>query len=259
MISRHFLFIWVLPAAMVLTGDGSRAMAAERDLTLWYNQPAAKWVEALPVGNGRLGAMVFGGVDGERIQLNEETVWAGPPVPEPHEGIRKAMAEARKAWFAGDYARAHQVLQASLPPRITPRSHQTLGDLHLKVDLAGQPESYRRELNLDTGVAATRFSIGGVTHVREVFATAVDQVIVVRHSADKRGAVNMEIWLDRPADFEAKAAGDDALAMTGQAQHDGKHLGVKWHARLAVKTEGGSIRAEGNRLRVKAALPGAED
>jgi len=252
MISRYF-FIGMLHATIALVGPGGPATGAERALTLWYEQPAQKWVEALPVGNGRLGAMVFGRVDEERIQLNEETVWAGPPVPEPHEGIRKAMSVARKAWFADDFAKAHEVLQAALPPRITPRSHQTLGDLRLKLNVTGAPGAYYRELNLDTAVATTRFSVGGVRYVRQVFASAVDPVMVVRQTADKPGAVALEVRLDRPADFRTQAIGDDTLVMTGQAQHEGKHLGVRWQARLVAEAEGGSVRAEEDSLRVEGA------
>ena len=252
MISRYF-FMGMLHATMLLAGAGGPATGAERALTLWYEQPAQKWVEALPVGNGRLGAMVFGRVDEERIQLNEETVWAGPPVPEPHEGIRKAMSVAREAWFAGDFAKAHEVLQAALPPRITPRSHQTLGDLRLKLNVTGDKGDYCRELNLDTAVATTRFSVDGVKYVRRVFVSAVDQVMVVRQTADKPGAVALEVRLDRPADFRTQAVGDDTLVMTGQAQHEGKHLGVRWQARLMVEADGGSVRAEGDSLRVEGA------
>jgi len=219
-------------------------------LTLWYDSPATKWIEALPVGNGRLGAMVFGGVDQERIQLNEDTIWAGPPVPEPHEGIREAMAEGRAAWFAGDYGKAHKVLQASLPPRITPRSHQTLGDLTLKLDVTGQTKGYCRELNLDTAVATTRFAINDVKYVRQVFSSAVDQVVVVRQCADKPGAISMTIELNRPSDFQTSAAADDTLVMTGQAQHDGKYLGVKWQSQLKATSEGGSVKAEGDTLHI---------
>jgi len=235
MISRCFA---CLLTCMTLSGS---SLAGEGTLTLWYDKPAQRWEEALPVGNGRLGAMVFGGIGAERIQLNEETVWAGPPVPQPHDGIRQAMTESREAWFAGDFATAHKVLQAALPPRISPRSYQTLGDLHLKLDGAEKPENYHRQLDLDTAIATTRFSIDGVGHVREVFCTAVDQVLVVRHSADEPGALNMEVLLDRPVDFETKPLGNDGLGMTGQAQHGGKHLGVKWHARLVATTSPGKM------------------
>ncbi|HID75087.1 MAG TPA: glycoside hydrolase family 95 protein [Planctomycetaceae bacterium] len=226
---------------------------AESLLTLWYHQPAERWEEALPVGNGRLGAMVFGGVEQERIQLNEETIWAGPPVPEPHAGIRQAMVKARRAWFAGDYATAHRLLQDALPPRISPRSHQTLGELHLQLETAGSVGDYRRQLDLDTALAVTRFTAGGVRYVREVFCSAVDQVLVVHQSADKPGSITVEIRLDRPADFHTEAVADDTLAMRGQAQHKGQHLGVKWEARLRAKGEGGTVSTTGNSLRVTGA------
>jgi len=254
-------YLAVAAALCVMFGPGrctpvqaqSQGTSPDQELTLWYQQPAARWVEALPVGNGRLGAMVFGGVGRERIQLNEETIWAGPPVPEPHEGIRRAMAEARTAWFAGDFAKAHQVLQAALPPRITPRSHQTLGDLYLEQEFRGEPTAYRRSLDLDSGIATTRFTVDGVTYTREVFASAVDQVIVVRQSADKPGAISMVIRLDRPADFRTEAVAGDTLAMSGQAQHNGQHLGVKWRAQLRAIPQGGSIRAEEDHLRIEGA------
>ncbi|MHC4734286.1 MAG: glycoside hydrolase family 95 protein [Planctomycetota bacterium] len=103
-------------------------------LQLWYNQPAHKWTEALPVGNGRLGAMVFGGTTQERIQLNEDTIWAGPPVPENRVGAYKHIAEARKLIFEGKYSEAQRIMQREvMGRRISPRSHQTLGDLRLQL------------------------------------------------------------------------------------------------------------------------------
>ena len=236
--------------------------AADREgppLKLWYDHPANAWVEALPVGNGRLGAMVFGGVTEERIQVNEETVWAGPPVPEPNPGIRTAMAEARKRWFAGDYAGAEKVLQAALPPRIAPRSYQTLGDLHLRMRppsvtaAGGKPSAYRRELDLETAVAVTRFTLGGVTYTRRVFASPVDDVLVVVMEADRPGALSLEIALDRPADFETAVRGGNTLVMHGRAQHKGKQLGVRWEAHLRATIEGGRCTAREGRLFVEGA------
>ncbi|MHC4693921.1 MAG: glycoside hydrolase N-terminal domain-containing protein, partial [Planctomycetota bacterium] len=103
-------------------------------LQLWYNQPARKWTEALPVGNGRLGAMVFGGTTQERIQLNEDTIWAGPPVPQDRVGAYKHIAEARKLIFEGKYSEAQRIMQSQvMGRRISPRSHQTLGDLRFQI------------------------------------------------------------------------------------------------------------------------------
>jgi alpha-L-fucosidase 2 len=242
--------IVVLGTILLMYVGGSAATASEQDLTLWYRQPAGKWVEALPVGNGRLGAMVFGGAREERIQLNEETIWAGPPVPAPHEGIRKAMAEARQAWFDGDYAKAHEVLQAVLPPRIAPRSHQTLGQLRLLFDLDGTVSNYRRQLDLDTAIATTQFEVGGVTHTRRVFCSPVDQVVIVHLTASEPGQLSLRVILERPADYATRPDGHDTLVMSGQAQHEGKHLGVKWTARLVAKLDGGSIKGQDASLEI---------
>ena len=106
---------------------------ANNQMKLWYEQPAAKWTEALPVGNGRLGAMVFGGVQQEHIQLNEESIWAGPPVPVTKPGFKDAMEKARGLWFEGKYVEAESLVQHHMAPRINPRSYQTLGDLHIEL------------------------------------------------------------------------------------------------------------------------------
>ena len=251
-----------LPATLrliLLTGFVLAALPVRADtpdaLTLWYQQPAKAWTDALPVGNGRLGAMVFGGVAAERIQLNEESVWAGPPVPEAPEGAYEALVEARKLIFEDKYAEAQSVIgRRFLGPRISPRSYQTLGDLRLEMDLPkSDATGYRRELNLDTAIAAVQFEVEGVTYTREVFSSAVDDVLVVSLAASKAGALNMKVRLDRPADFETVAAGDTALAMSGQAAHEGKHKGVRYQALLRADVRGGTCSAEENALVIRSA------
>jgi alpha-L-fucosidase 2 len=216
--------------------------ASGGDLVLWYGQPAAEWVEALPVGNGRLGAMVFGGIHEERLQLNEESVWAGPPVPEPRSGVAKVVKEARQAWFDGDYARCHELLESIMSPRISPRSHQTLGDLHLRFATKGEATDYRRELDLDGAVATTRFEIDGVTYTREVLASAPDQVLAVRLTSEPVGRLTFEVSLDRPVDATTTVEGTDTLLLTGQAQHGGTQLGTRFAARLRVRVDGATGR-----------------
>jgi len=230
------------------------ADSAEWDnLKLWYDKPAGKWTEALPLGNGRLGAMVFGGTDAERIQLNEDTLWAGPPVPEDRVGAHEHIAEARKLIFAGKYAEAQRIMQREvMGQRISPRSHQTLGDLHIKIPSAiGSVAGYRRQLDLDTAIATTTFTADGTTCTREVLASPVDQAIVVRLTADKPGAVSIDVTLDRPADFELAAIGTDTLTMSGQASHEGKHKGVRYHAQLHAKPTGGQITMEDTAITIR--------
>ncbi len=218
---------------------------------LWYNQPAEKWMEALPVGNGRLGAMVFGGIEKETIQLNEESVWAGPPVPEDREGAWKSIEKAREAIFNGNYVESDSIMQADvLSPRIAPRSYQTLGDLNLDFQLDGEATDYRRELDLDKAIAKTSFSIKGVTYTREVFSSPVDQVIVVTLTADKPKSISVNLGLDRPADFEVATLGKDKIMMFGQAGHNGKHLGVKYETQLLVLPKGGKTMAVNGQIEV---------
>ncbi len=230
-------------------------VASGGDLVLWYRQPAVEWTEALPVGNGRLGAMVFGGIREERLQLNEESVWAGPPVPEPRSGVADVVREARRAWFDGDYDRCHSLLRGIMSPRISPRSHQTLGDLHLRFAPRGEATGYRRALDLDAAVATTRFTVDGVTYAREVLASAPDQVLAVRLTSEPAGHLTFEVGLDRPADATTTRVGTDTLLLTGQAQHGGKHLGSRFAARVQVRLDGptGRIAAEEGALRVEEA------
>ncbi len=247
----------LLPAAFLPL----RAQSGWERFKLWYEKPARKWVQALPVGNGRLGAMVFGGILKERIQLNEDTVWAGPPVPKPTPKLREAMKAARKAWFEGDFRKAHRTLQAVMPRRISPRSYQTLGDLRLEFFLPGGKDGrkrrglpaadYRRELDLDRAVASVRFRRGGVWFRRSVFSSPVDQVVVVRLAADRPGSISFRAVLDRPADFETRVAGGDSLVMTGRARHGEKQLGVRWEARLTILPEGGTSKEEDGALVVR--------
>ncbi len=171
---------------------------------LWYSQPAEKWVQALPVGNGRLGAMVFGGVLQERIQLNDDTVWAGPPVPENKQGAAEHIAKARQLIFDGKYIEAQNLVQKKvMAKRISPRSYQTLGDLRL--DLQGVNSkvvetNYERQLDLDTAIASTVFQIDGVNYTRQTFASAIDDVVVVRLTADKPNSISIRALLDRRRD-----------------------------------------------------------
>ncbi|MCE5185638.1 MAG: glycoside hydrolase family 95 protein [Planctomycetaceae bacterium] len=207
---------------------------------LWYNKPASEWLQALPVGNGRLGAMVYGGVFEETIQLNDDTVWAGPPVAQIKPGFQEAMQKARQLWFDGQYTEAERTMQGAMAAEVEPRSYQTLGEFHLK--MLASPEgaeykNYRRELDLDRAVATTSFTLNGVTYTRQVFSSKPARVIVVRMTADKPGMLSLEASLDRRADCTLETS-QGTLDILGQAQHESKHLGVKYHCRVRAQVEG---------------------
>ncbi|WP_432797162.1 glycoside hydrolase family 95 protein [Poriferisphaera sp. WC338] len=227
-------------------------MQDPKQWSLWYRQPAEKWVEALPIGNGKLGAMIFGNPAKEHIQLNEETIWAGPPVPVAGQEFQEAMKQAKMAWKNGEIQKAHTLIADALPERIYPRSYQTLGDIWIDQQLTGNTTDYKRTLSLNTGVCETTFTNNGVQYIRRAWASMADNVVVIHIAASKPGSISATIKLDRPGDFVTTySASDDSLLMNGQAQHDGKHLGVKWEAQLRAINKNGTAQGEENHISVK--------
>jgi hypothetical protein len=164
-----------------------RAVAAPiESLCLWYRQPAREWVEALPVGNGRPGAMVFSGVARERLQLNEDTLYAGGPYDPTHPDALAALPEVRRLVFAGHYGPAVELVGDKLMARpLSQMPYQTVGDMFLDFPGMDTSTDYRRELNLDTAVAALTYRADGARFRREIFASPADEVIVIRLTADR--------------------------------------------------------------------------
>ena len=229
------------------------APTALAEPTLWYDKPASEWLEALPVGNGSLGAMVFGRTEKERIQLNEDTLWAGGPVERDRKGAYKHLPEVRRLLFAGEYVAAEQLVeQEIMGERIYPLGYQTLGDLWIESDPPQHVSPYRRELDLDSGIALTEFAAQGATFTREVFASAPAGAIIVRLSADQPGKLTARIRLDRIVDAATSSDGQ-TLTMRGRATHDGKRPGVRFEARLRALAEGGSVEASEGVLHVRGA------
>jgi len=218
------------------------AAASAEPLTLWYHKPATQWeTEALPVGNGRLAAMVFGGINHERIQFNEETVWDGVPRDQNNPEALAALPEVRRLLFEGKNAEATKLAGAKMMgiPK-TIKSYQTLGDLFLDFPGTKTVAGYRRDLDLTTAVASVRFRVDGVEYSREVFVSAPDQVIVIRLRADQPGRLNFTATFKR-----------DGAVTSVDSRHRlilrGK-LGVDYEAQLLPRVTGGSIVASGDRL-----------
>jgi alpha-L-fucosidase 2 len=237
-------------------------MDSATHMTLWYGQPAATWEEALPVGNGQLGAMVFGGVATERLQLNEKSLWSGGPADTDNPEALPALPRIRELLFAGKYAEAQELTEKTQVCRgrgsndgRAPRSdfgcYQTLGDLCL--DFAGLPtwvDEYRRELRLDDGCVRVAFRAGGVSYAREVFASARDGVLVVRLTCDGPGRLNFVARLGRSEAAQVRADSDRGLVMSGQLLRGGEGGGMQFEARLRVLAEGGSVVADGDHVTV---------
>ncbi len=218
---------------------------------LWYSSPAEAWEAALPIGNGRLGAMVFGGVATDRLQLNEATVWEGNAEDRNAPEAAGSFRAARELALAGRLREAQQLVQRDcmLPGSMMPRSHQTLGDLF--IECAQEPRlatGYRRSLVLATGVATTQFQIGDATVTREALVSAPDEALVVRTAAAAgRVLPAMRVRLRREA-FEQDAAvhtaipgqGNARLALSGQTGQGG----VRYCALAEVRSEGGTVTVE---------------
>lgn len=217
--------------------------------TLWYAQPAAKWIEALPVGNGRLGAMVFGGVASERINLNEQTIWTGGPYDPARTGGPEALPEIRRLVFAGKHRDAEALFNKTmLGNPVEQMKYQPLGDLLLEFPGHEGATNYRRDLDLSQAVAGVSYQVGGITFRREVFSSAPDQVVVVRLTADKPASITLSAKLagiantKTPGDetFATEVTPDGELVLRGKT---GSLLGiegrVRYEGRVRVIPEGG--------------------
>jgi alpha-L-fucosidase 2 len=244
-----------------VTACGADAAIADANADghrIFYEQPAATWPDALPVGNGRLGAIVFGATSKERLQLNEETVWMGERRDRNNPQAYRTP-EVRKLLMAGKVHEAEALAQQvmmGIPDRLP--CYQTLGDLWLEFE--GVPEDvkdYRLELDLDEAIVKTRFAAGDVRWSREVFSSAPRNAIVVRLECSQ--PMTLAVRLDRPAHSETKAAGSDRLVMTGAARPvkpttdpatQERQVGVAFRAEVKAIAEGGSVHAEGDSLRV---------
>ncbi len=189
---------------------------AQSDLKLWYNKPARNWNEALPVGNGRLGAMVFGKVEEELIQLNEETLWSGGPVNTNSNPLAATyLSEIRSALMREDYEAAEKL--APKMQGLFTESYEPLGDLVIKQTLNGQPVSYYRDLDISNAVSTTRFTVDGVEYRREVFVSAPDQVIVVKLTASKKNALTFTARTQSPLVAKNGVISTSEIVMKGQA------------------------------------------
>ena len=250
---------------------GSHTDGAEDGrLRLWYRQPAANWNEALPIGNGRLGAMVFGGVERERLQLNEDTVWAGETRDRLNPAGPAAVPEIRRLLFEGKAAEAEALADKAMiavPRRMPP--YQPLGDLSLTFSHAGPAADYVRVLDLNEATARVRYTVNGVFFTREIFASAPDGAIVMRLTAGDGGRITFRATLSRERDASTRVhlrqgSGGQAdaapvLVMEGQARVDPanaryageRQAGVKFAAALQAAADGGRVRADGDALIVE--------
>jgi alpha-L-fucosidase 2 len=218
-------------------------------LTLWYRQPARKWEEALPVGNGSLGGMVFGRVDKERIQLNVDTLWAGGPKDRHNPRALEALPEVRRLLFENKNDQAAKLAGQTMmgvPPRV--ESYQTLGDLWLEFPPAREATDYVRMLDLDLGLTTVGYVAEGALRRRLVWSSAVDQVLAVWILTPP---ASFAVTMTRPAEATTRTVAPDRVVLSG-ACNGGK--GMRFQAHLKATTKGGTIAAEGEKLVIRDAV-----
>ena len=232
---------------------------AATPLTLDYDAPAATWNEALPLGNGRLGAMVFGGPGAERLQLNEDTIWDGRPDYMLQPKLKGIIPEIRRLIFDGktDEALAYFKKETGgmISRRNTSEAYQTLGSLYLRFDGHDLPSSYRRSLSLEDAVATCEYVAGGVTYRREAFTSLADDVLVVRLTADRPASLTFAAFFDSPQLRQANVSGEERdICLRGHAGIDHYSTGaIRYFSHLRAISDGGEFSTRDGTMFVKGA------
>ena len=253
------------PARAAAPDDATTAQDVASHLTLWYRRPAQQWVEALPVGNGRLGAMVFGGVERERLQLNEDTLWTGGPREWNNPDAPKALAEVKRLLAEGRYVEADRAARGM--QGVFTQSYAPVGDLLITFEHGASSRGYRRQLDLQSAVAGVRYRIGDTNYVREVIASHPDQIIAVRLSADRPGMISFTATLDSLLRHDVQQEGN-VLKLVGRAPahadpsyFDSGQMpivyrddaGMRFEAHLSAAATGGRTWLDGAGLHVRGA------
>jgi alpha-L-fucosidase 2 len=236
-------------------GASAAGHSAAGDLRLWYDKPAGTdWLHALPVGNGRLGAMVFGNTDTERLQLNEDTLWSGGPYDPDNPQGRQALPQIRQLVFDDRWQEAQDLVnQTMLGKPAGELAYQPVGNLRLAFP-AGQVTEYRRQLDLTTATTAVDYASDGVRYHREVIASAPDQVIAVRLTADKPGTITLTATFDSLQRTTTASPDGATIALDGiSGDFEGIPGSVRFLALARAVTDGGTVSSDGGTLRVSGA------
>jgi alpha-L-fucosidase 2 len=258
--------IRMVPVLVMLLGLGvvyGQPSGFDPSTTLWYDQAAKEWEEALPVGNGRLGAMVFGSCTEERIQINEETHWTGGPYSTTIKGAYAALPEIQRNIFEGEPLLAHKLFGRHLMGYpVEQQKYQSTANLHIFFPGEKEISDYRRWLDLKTGIVHVEYAAGGISYKREIFVSAPDQVIVVRLCSEKKNSINLRLQLRGVRNLAHSNYATDYFRMDGVENNglmvSGKsadYLGIegrlRYLARLKAFNEGGLTRVEGTDLIVE--------
>ncbi len=251
---RHtWRLLFILSVGSLAAGAQDEAPGERDVLKLWYAQPAAAWEEALPIGNGRLGAMIYGRPQKEELQLNEETIWAGGPGNNINPETAKAIPLIRQLLFEGKYQEAQQLADTRVKSLNDGMPYQPAGSLFIEFPGHSGFTDYYRELNIEDAVAAVSYEVGGIKYKREVFASFPGQAIIVRLTADKPGSLSCKLWMESPHAHQVEANGDELLVAAITSDHEGKKGAVRFNALTKAVVKGGGISSDSTMLAISEA------
>jgi len=261
--------IWMSLCVFALLIQIGQLQAADTSdaLKLWYTQPAREWTQALPIGNGRLGAMVYGGIQKAQLQINEDTLWSGGPHNYSNPEAYSHLATVRQLLEHGEYDKAEAAAQKMMGKPIKQMAYQPLGDLFLQFPEGEKAKDYRRELDLQNAVCAVSYTVAGARMTRKTFSSNPDQAIVMRLESDRRAQIAFDLFMTSPHPCQSKIIANNTLSMTGQIAprkespySDARRLvapwegeGLRFAAQVKVKAEGGRLAAKGDKISVQGA------
>ncbi len=224
----------------------------QNNLKLWYDKPAVDWNEALPLGNGRLGAMVFGAPAVEHLQLNEETIWAGSPNSNAHKLEPGVLDEVRRLIFEGKYVEAQDLATAKI---MSPKNHgmpyQTMGDVFISFPGHDRYTDFYRDLNISDATAQVKYKVNGVTFKREIFTSFIDNVIIVKLTADKPQSISCNLIFASPQEKPEKKSDNEQIIFAAITPAHEKQSGkVRFETRIKPQLKGGSYTIKDDVLSV---------
>jgi alpha-L-fucosidase 2 len=262
----------IISVLIILSGYGCSRTEVNQNLKLWYTEPAnssipdgkngwrndPEWLKALPIGNSSIGAMVFGDVNRERIQLNEKSLWSGSPADNDNPESFQYIDSIRNLLYAGKYREAHQLAEKTQicigegsgrgnGANVPFGCYQTLGDLWLDFSKTSAYSDYHRELDMTDAIVRVHYTQDGINYSREIFTSYPDQVMVIRLTADKKGSISFKGSFTRPERFLTTTE-NGQLIMTGQMNNGTDGKGMKWMSRLKPVISGGSIEFKDNTM-----------
>lgn len=251
--SRLRLLMYLGAALLTFSCQSTQVPSSSSDLRLWYTQPAQNWNQALPIGNGRLGAMVFGDPAQEQLQLNEGTIWAGGPNNNVNPAAADAIADVTDLLFAGDYEKAQALANREIKSTNNGMPYQTLGNLTLSFSGHEDYTNFYRELDLATAVARISYRHEGVTFTREMFSSFTDQVVVIRLTADRAGQISMRLGFNSLQTHQLHVE-DTRLRVEGRGHaHEGVEGKIRFTALIEPQLTGGRVTKATGGLHIDAA------